>query len=58
MPEIGGRELAQTLGSLRPDLKTIYMSGYSSDAVLRHGIQEQRVTFLQKPFSRTCPAKP
>ena len=51
MPGMSGRELAQTLGSLRPDLKTIYMSGYSSDAVLRHGIQEQGATFLQKPFS-------
>ena len=51
MPGISGRDLAQTLGSLRPDLKTIYMSGYTSDAVLRHGIQEQSATFLQKPFS-------
>jgi CheY-like chemotaxis protein len=51
MPGVSGRELAQMLGSLRPDLKTIYMSGYSDDAVLQRGIHEQGATFLQKPFS-------
>jgi CheY-like chemotaxis protein len=51
MPKIGGRELSQMLGSLRPDLKTIYMSGYTDDVVVRHGISELGVTFLQKPFS-------
>jgi YesN/AraC family two-component response regulator len=51
MPGISGRELAQVLGGLRPDLKTIYMSGYTDDAVLRHGIHELGATFLQKPFS-------
>jgi YesN/AraC family two-component response regulator len=51
MPGVSGRELAQMLGSLRPDLKTIYMSGYSDDVVLQHGIHEQGATFLQKPFS-------
>jgi len=51
MPKMSGRELSQTLGSLRPDLKTIHMSGYTDDAVLRHGIYEQGATFLQKPFS-------
>jgi PAS domain S-box-containing protein len=51
MPGVGGRELAQMLGSLRPDLKTIYMSGYSDDVVLQRGIHEQGATFLQKPFS-------
>ncbi len=51
MPKMSGRELSQMLGSLRPELKTIYMSGYSDDAILRHGIQEMGATFLQKPFS-------
>ncbi len=46
MPGMGGRELSQTLGSLRPDLKTICMSGYSDDAVLRHGIHELGAAFL------------
>jgi len=51
MPKMSGKDLAQMLGSLRPDLKTIYMSGYTDDAVVRHGISELSVTFLQKPFS-------
>ena len=51
MPGMSGRELAQTLGSLRPDLKTICMSGYSDDVTLRHGVHELSATFLQKPFS-------
>ncbi len=51
MPQISGRELSEMLGSVRPDLKTIYMSGYTDDAVLRHDVQEPRVSFLQKPFS-------
>ena len=51
MPKMSGRELSQMLASLRPDLKTIYMSGYTDDAVLRHGIHELSTTFLQKPFS-------
>ncbi len=51
MPKMSGRELSQTLGSLRPDLKTIHMSGYTDDAVLRHGIKKSDATFLQKPFS-------
>ena len=51
MPKMSGRELSQMLGSLRPDLKTIYMSGYSDDSIMRHDIQEMGATFLQKPFS-------
>jgi CheY-like chemotaxis protein len=50
MPKMGGILLSQTLESLRPDLKTIYMSGYTDDAVLRYGIHEQGLTLLQKPF--------
>jgi PAS domain S-box-containing protein len=51
MPKMSGRELSQMLGSLRPALKTIHMSGYTDDAMLRHGIHESSATFLQKPFS-------
>jgi CheY-like chemotaxis protein len=50
MPKMSGRELSQALSSLRPELKTIYMSGYSDDAVLQHGIHEP-AAFLRKPFS-------
>jgi PAS domain S-box-containing protein len=51
MPKMSGREVSQTLASQRPGLKTIYMSGYTDDAVLRHGIHKLGATFLQKPFS-------
>ena len=50
MPKMGGIPLSQTLESLHPDLKTIYMSGYTDDAVLRYGIHEKGATLLQKPF--------
>ena len=50
MPGMSGRELSQMLGSLRPDLKTICMSGYADDVVLRHGIHKLGAAFLQKPF--------
>jgi PAS domain S-box-containing protein len=51
MPKMGGRELAQAMTQIRPELKTLYMSGYTDDAVVRHGVQEAGVAFLQKPFS-------
>jgi CheY-like chemotaxis protein len=51
MPKMSGGELSQILETLRPDLKTIYMSGYTDDAVLRHGIRDRCAAFLQKPFS-------
>jgi len=49
MPKMSGRELSQIMESLRPGLRTIHMSGYTDDAVLRHGIEEG-ASFLQKPF--------
>jgi len=51
MPEVGGRELAERLQQLRPGLRVLFMSGYTDDAVVRHGVQEAEVAFLQKPFS-------
>ncbi|HYV34867.1 MAG TPA: PAS domain S-box protein, partial [Gemmataceae bacterium] len=51
MPSISGRELAARLKQLRPALKVLYMSGYTDDAVVRHGILEAEMPFLQKPFS-------
>jgi PAS domain S-box-containing protein len=50
MPGMNGRELSQTLAAQRPDLKTIHMSGYTDDALLRHGVEEMGIRFLQKPF--------
>ena len=50
MPGLSGRELVEQLGPLRPDMKVLYMSGYTDDTVLRHGIQEEKMPLLQKPF--------
>ncbi len=51
MPEMSGREVAQHLLPLRPEIKVLYMSGYTDDTVLRHGVEESEVPFLQKPFT-------
>ncbi len=51
MPQMGGSELAQKIDKLRPGLKIIFMSGYTDDAVVRHGILQDNVQFLQKPVS-------
>ncbi len=51
MPGMSGRELAQRLGPLRPQLKLLYMSGYTGDAVVHRGVLEDGFPFLAKPFS-------
>ena len=51
MPRMGGREVAVRLTILHPEIKVLFLSGYTDDAVVRHGILEGEVAFLQKPFS-------
>ncbi|MGO9534015.1 MAG: response regulator [Syntrophobacteraceae bacterium] len=50
MPEMNGRELAKQLGAIRPNLKCVYMSGYTADVIAHRGIVDEGVNFIQKPF--------
>ncbi len=52
MPEMHGRELAEKLSAIRPDLKCLYMSGYTSDVIAHRGILDEGLNFIQKPFGR------
>ncbi len=51
MPEISGRELAFSFRELRPELQVLFMSGYTDDALDRHGLHGSTEHFIQKPFS-------
>lgn len=50
---MSGRQLVEYLTPLYPDMKVLYMSGYTDDAVVRYGIQDAGIGFLQKPFTPT-----
>ncbi len=51
LPGLGGRPLAERLLALHPETRVLFASGYTDDAVVRHGILSAEVHFLQKPFS-------
>jgi two-component system cell cycle sensor histidine kinase/response regulator CckA len=51
MPEMNGRQLAEGIQAHRPDVRTLYMSGYTSDAILARGVLPEGMHFLQKPFT-------
>jgi len=57
MPDMGGRELADKLRSVKPGLKVLFMSGYVDDPVILHAVQEAAMPFLEKPFTRETLAK-
>lgn len=57
MPLMSGKQVADSLLSMRPDIKVLYLSGYTENAMLNHGVLDSGVDFLAKPFSRESLAR-
>ena len=57
MPDLRGRDLAERFRTLRPAMRVVFMSGYTDDAVVRHGILQKGIAYLQKPFTPVSLAK-
>ncbi|MGA2974817.1 MAG: response regulator [Spirochaetia bacterium] len=51
LPKMSGRDVVKRLTSRRPDMRVLYMSGYTANAIVHHGVLEPGIAFLQKPFS-------
>ena len=57
MPETSGKEIAQRLTSTRPATCVLFMSGYTDDAIVHHGVLDSDVEFIQKPFTPVALAR-
>ena len=57
MPGMSGRLVAERLAALKPGIKIVFTSGYTDDAVVRHGILETETHFLQKPYTPAAVAQ-
>jgi PAS domain S-box-containing protein len=57
MPQVNGRALAERLGEIAPSMRVLFMSGYSDDAVHRHGMLGEHAAFLEKPFTERALAR-
>jgi CheY-like chemotaxis protein len=57
MPETSGKEVADRLRTLRPEIKVLFMSGYTDEAIVHHGVLDAKVEFIQKPFTPVALAR-
>ncbi len=51
MPGMSGKELSEKVAPLQPEMKVLFMSGYTSDAIVHQGVLAPGVAFIQKPFA-------
>ena len=51
MPEMNGQELLKKLLPIRPNLTSLFMSGYTANVIAHHGFPDESINFLQKPFT-------
>jgi len=57
MPGMDGRALSESLSQLHPEMKVLYMSGYTTNSIVHHGVLEEGINYLQKPFTVDTLAK-
>jgi DNA-binding NtrC family response regulator len=57
MPKLNGRELAERVAAVHPEMHVLYMSGYTDNAVVTNGVLQGAMPFLQKPFTPTALAR-
>jgi two-component system sensor histidine kinase EvgS len=52
MPKMNGKQLADKILAQNPDIKVLFMSGYTADVIVEHGVVAEEIQFIQKPFSK------